>query len=482
MKSLNRSLFRRLLIGYLFIFIVGFSLIGIVISISSSNYITDQKRQEMLQQAASINGIIHHSNVVTEEIENTIEQLGQYSGSTIWILDRSGHIVASSSRQDLFVGELMNDDDDIMDDILEGRNRIQVMNIEEEERPMLSVITPWGTNEEIYGGIIVHSPIGGINTTVRNIREIVLWAIISGLVIVSILVSYLSWSISKPLKKVEEAANEIALGNYNKRVEYHEKVPDEIAELLKSFNRMAEKFNEIENERDSLEERRQDFIANISHELRTPLTAMKGFLEALQDGLVKDKESQQKYYSIMYRETEYLNHLVDDLMDLIKLEKREISLDMYYVQVDEVMKKVFLNLENVIKEKGNEVDLNLPNNIPMIVGDSVRLEQIFMNLIHNANKFTKNGIISTEIKIEDSNLIVSISDTGTGIPSYDLDRIWDRFFKVDRQREKKGRGTGLGLAIVKELVGLHKGSITAESELGKGTTFKIRFPIIQSKN
>ena len=196
------------------------------------------------------------------------------------------------------------------------------MDIDDKERPMLSVTVPWGSNDQINGGIILHSSIAGISSTVRNIREIVLWAIIAGVIIVTSMVSYLSWTIAKPLKRIEQAANEIALGNYSRRVKHH--VPDEVGQLVKSFNHMAEKLDQIEQERDSLEQRRKDFIANISHELRTPLTAMKGFLEALMDGLVKDARSQQKYYQIMYRETEYLTHLVNDLMDLIKLRRMRL--------------------------------------------------------------------------------------------------------------------------------------------------------------
>ncbi|OLO39183.1 hypothetical protein BTR23_09000 [Alkalihalophilus pseudofirmus] len=473
MQWLNRSLFRRLLISFLTVFLLGFCIIGIVISMSTKEYITNQKKQEMLTQARNINGAILHSDKITQDITETIEKLGQFSQSTIWLVDKKGEIVATSSQQDLFVGELINHS--IMQDILEGRYSIQVMEIEEEERTMLSVIVPWGTNEQIYGGIILHSPIAGLKTTVNNIREIVLWAIIGVLLIIGLLVSYLSWSISKPLKRVEEAANEIALGNYNKRVNHD--IPDEIGQLVISFNRMADKLNEIEKERDSLEQRRKDFIANISHELRTPLTGIQGFLEALQDGLIKDEDSKQKYYQIMHRETEYLNHLVSDLMELIKFEKNEVTLDLYYVQLEEVIKKVCLHLEPSATENGNQISIHIQENIPPILGDSIRLEQIFKNLLHNANKFTDNGTITASITNEDGHIIVQITDTGIGIPSYDLKRIWDRFFKVDRARNKKGRGTGLGLSIVKELVKLHHGEITVESTLGEGTTFTVIFPI-----
>lgn len=478
MKWLNQSLFRRLLISYLFIIILGLGLIGVVISISSQEYITEAKRQEILQQATSINAVIMDFNTVTPEVENLLAQLGQFSGSNIWLINEEGEIVATASRQDV-LGEPISDE--LINEILDGKTRIEVMRIEEEERPMLSVIVPWGTNEKIHGGIVLHSPISGINSTVRSIREIVLWGILSGLIIVSFLVSYLSWTISRPLKKLDEAANEIALGNWEKRVSANDTFPDEIDALIRSFNRMAEKINKIENEREVMEQRRTDFIANISHELRTPLTAMKGFLEALQDGLVKDPESQQKYYEIMHRETEYLNHLVNDLMDLIKLERKEISLDLYFVHLNEVIKKVSLNLEPEIDEKNNTFIFKENDQVPPIIGDSLRLEEIFKNIIHNANKFTENGTISAELRKEGNNVIVSIEDTGIGIPTYDLKRIWERFFKVDRGRSKKGRGTGLGLAIVKELVRLHEGEIEVDSELGVGTTFTIRFPLQMKK-
>ncbi|MCD8511873.1 MAG: cell wall metabolism sensor histidine kinase WalK [Bacillus sp. (in: Bacteria)] len=478
MKWINKSLFRRLLISYLFIIILGFGLIGAVITISSQNYITEAKRQEILQQATSINAAIMDFNTVTHEVEDLLAQLGQFSGSNIWLFNEEGSIVATASRQDV-LGEPINEE--IINEILQGRSRIEVMRIEEEERPMLSVIVPWGTNEKIHGGIVLHSPISGINSTVRSIREIVLWGIISGLIIVSFLVSYLSWTISRPLKNLDEAANEIALGNWKKRVHSDNTFPEEIDALIRSFNRMADKINKIEDEREVLEQRRTDFIANISHELRTPLTAMKGFLEALQDGLVKDPDSQQKYYEIMYRETEYLNHLVNDLMDLIKLERKEVSLDLYFVHLDEVLKKVSLNLEREMEENNNIFIYKEETKTPPIIGDSLRLEEIFKNIIHNANKFTEDGTITAELKQEGSFVVVTIADTGIGIPSYDLKRIWERFFKVDRVRSKKGRGTGLGLAIVKELVRLHEGEIEVDSELGTGTTFIIRFPIQMKK-
>ncbi|GAE34276.1 phosphate regulon sensor protein PhoR [Halalkalibacter akibai JCM 9157] len=461
------------MISFLTIFILGIGLIGLQISISTTDYLTTQQRHDMLRQARNINSSIIENSEVTSELLQTIEKLGSFSSYNIWLIDTGGRIVAASTMQDEFVGEIMSDS--LMEDLLNGRNSIQIMEIDEEERPMLSVAVPWTSEGIIHGGIILHSPIAGIKSTVRNIREIVLWSILGGLLIVSILVSYLSWTISKPLRKVEEAANEIALGNYSKRVNHH--LPDEVGALVQSFNRMAAKLNEIEKQRDSTEQRRKDFIANISHELRTPLTAMKGFLEVLQEGFVKDPKLQQKYYNIMFRETEYLNQLVDDLMDLIKLEQKEISMHLKKVDIAEIIKVVSLQLNPTFIKRNNKLQSFTLEPLPYIIGDSLRIEQILTNIIHNANKFTSNGTITVKTKVQNDCLCVIVTDTGIGIPSHDLDRIWDRFFKVDRDRTKNGRGTGLGLAIVKELVKLHKGNIHVESKLGQGSTFTISFPI-----
>lgn len=376
-------------------------------------------------------------------------------------------------RDEVFVGKSF--DRSIVKQILSGEVVIKNLNVEGMDRPMLSVIVPWGKEDELYGGIVMNAPITGIRSTIRSVREIVAWSMLFGIILATSLVSYHSWSISRPLKRIEQAATEIALGNYSKRVEHSSL--DEIGELAKAFNRMAEKLDSVEKNRISYEQNRDDFIINISHELRTPLTAMQGFLEALQDGLVDDEASRKRYYEVMYNESKYLNRLVDDLMDLIKLDKGEVSLNLDYVNIEDVAKKAYFTLISNIENKNNTVEIENEDNLPLLLSDPVRIEQIFLNLIQNANKFTENGRILVKINCDGKYYCITISDTGIGIPSHDLNKIWDRFFKVNRSRSKTEGGTGLGLAIVKKLVDLHQGNINVESTLGKGTTFSIQIPI-----
>ncbi|MDQ0339410.1 signal transduction histidine kinase [Caldalkalibacillus uzonensis] len=476
-KWLGRSLFRRLLISYLITVLLGLGVMGTVISFLTTSHITQTKEQEMLRQAKRVNATIQHTDQVTEQMKDTLIFLDSAFDARIWVFNERGEIIASSMPDEVFVGREMSTS--IVEQVMQGQDVIKNLNIEGLPRPMMSVVVPWGEEDQLYGGIVLHSPIEGIESTFRNLRETVLWAMLFAILVTTVMVSYLSWSISRPLRHIEQAANEIALGNYRKRVQ--EQSADEIGELAKSFNHMAEKLEQVENERQAQEQKRDEFLANISHELRTPLTSMQGFLEALQDGLVKDEESKRRYYDVMYRETMHLNRLVDDMMDLIKLEKGDIKLEPYHVQVGEIIEKVVFLQEAKAEERHNEIHVDYPDDLPALWADPVRLEQIFNNLLGNAIKFTENGTIRITIRSNHQSIIVSITDTGIGIPSHDLPKIWDRFFKVNRMRSKKEGGTGLGLAIVKELVELHGGTIEVQSEVGKGTTFTVTFPLRRAK-
>jgi signal transduction histidine kinase len=343
---------------------------------------------------------------------------------------------------------------------------------------MLSVSVPWGEGEKVYGGIILHAPIEGIEKTFGQMRETILWATLFGVLLSTAMVSYLSWSISRPRRTIERTAAEIGRGNYAERVRVD--TSDEIGDVAQTINTMAEKLERVEQERQHLEQVRNDFLANVSHELRTPLTAMQGFLEALQDGLVEDEEARQKYYAVMYTETMQVNRLVDDLMDLMKLENNEVNLAKFPVDVAEVMNKVAFSFRAEAEEKGLAIAVDAEDNLPKIYADRDRVAQILKNFVKNAVKFTEQGEIRLSAAAEESYVRIQVADTGIGISQEDVHRIWERFFKVDRGRSKNNKGTGLGLAIVKELVERHDGKWKVESEPGVGSTFTVWLPTVAS--
>jgi two-component system phosphate regulon sensor histidine kinase PhoR len=224
-----------------------------------------------------------------------------------------------------------------------------------------------------------------------------------------------------------------------------------------------------------LERIKKDFVANVSHELRTPLTAIKGFAETLEQD-TKDPE-ERHYLEIIKKNTERLINIVADLLTLSQLEQMEKMVEADKVDLGALVANAVKISEQLIKTKGLTVETDMAKGLPLIRGDMFRLEQVFINLVDNAVKYTEKGSIKIAALQEGQNVRITITDTGIGIPPEQLPRIFERFYVVDKSRSRKLGGTGLGLSIVKHIVLLHSGRITAESEPGKGTAFTVVLPV-----
>jgi len=222
-----------------------------------------------------------------------------------------------------------------------------------------------------------------------------------------------------------------------------------------------------------LEKIKKDFVVNVSHELRTPLTAIKGYVETLEEEI---KGSSKHYLDIIKKHTERLINIVSDLLLLSELEEKGLTQIKEDVNLEEMAENVCKIFEQKAKEKNLKLNL-ICESKPVIKGDPFKLEQMFINLIDNAIKYTEKGEISILLKRTDKEIIVKVKDTGIGIPEEHLNRLFERFYVVDKSRSKKLGGTGLGLSIVKHIVLLHNGKIDVESTPGKGTEFTITFPL-----
>ena len=226
-----------------------------------------------------------------------------------------------------------------------------------------------------------------------------------------------------------------------------------------------------------LETVRRDFIVNISHELRTPITSLKILTETLQDGAVDDSVVARDFLDRINAEADRLAQMVSELGELSRIESGEVSLKMEAVDVGEVMERAADRLMAQVERGGLTLDINVPVGLPEVLADKERIEQVLVNLLHNATKFTpRGGRISLSAGTEADDILVSVADTGVGIPAEDLPRIFERFYKVDKART--GGGTGLGLAIARHVVEAHGGRIWAEEGIeGKGSTFTFTLPI-----
>jgi two-component system phosphate regulon sensor histidine kinase PhoR len=228
-----------------------------------------------------------------------------------------------------------------------------------------------------------------------------------------------------------------------------------------------------------LEKIRSDFIANISHELRTPIASCKAIVETLQGGAVNEKKIAEDFLQRMQIETDKLAQMVNELGELSRIESGDLVLKLEPVDMAGVLDRVKNRLTAQADRAGLVIQLDVPPDLPRATGDKDRIEQVLVNLVHNAIKFTpESGSITISLRIKDEMILVSVQDTGIGIPEDDLPHIFERFYKVDKARS--GGGTGLGLAIAKHIVQAHGGEIHAESREAEGSTFIFSLPVARS--
>lgn len=227
-----------------------------------------------------------------------------------------------------------------------------------------------------------------------------------------------------------------------------------------------------------LEELRRDFLANVSHELRTPLTSIQGFVEAMMDGVIGDEELKKKYLEVIHRETLRLSRLIHDLLDLSLMESKKIEWEVNPLFLPQMIDQVLLKLMPQIEDKKIQIKKDFPSQLPLVLGNMDRIEQVLINLLSNALLFSPPES-TVEIKVweEEKEVAVSIKDQGEGIPEKDIPHLFERFYRVEKSRSREKGGTGLGLAIAKQIIENHGGTIKVESQLQEGTVFTFTLPI-----
>lgn len=228
-----------------------------------------------------------------------------------------------------------------------------------------------------------------------------------------------------------------------------------------------------------LETVRRDFISNISHELRTPLASLQALVDTLRDGALDDPPAARRFLDRIETEVQSLTQMVQELLELSRIESGQVPMRLIPTPVDDV---VFLPVERLrpqAERAGLSITIDLPSDLPPVLADAERARQVITNLVHNAIKFTPSGgTVTVSAESADEEVVISVRDTGVGVPAEDLPRIFERFYKADRARS--GGGTGLGLSIAKHIVQAHGGRIWAESVEGKGSTFYVALPVLTS--
>jgi len=248
--------------------------------------------------------------------------------------------------------------------------------------------------------------------------------------------------------------------------------PHEVQDLTRAFNSMIGRV-------ESSQKSQRDFVANVSHELKTPLTSIQGFAQAILDDTADTPEARKQAAQIIYTESARMHRMALDLLDLARLEAGTADLKMSAVDVGALLRGIVEKFTPQAAKAGVNFQVNVPDNLPVLTADGDRLAQVFTNLVDNALKFTPaNGQVTLSAKKAGAEMELSVADTGMGVESEALPRLFDRFYQADSSRAGgEKHGAGLGLAIVQEIVQAHGGKIGVRSQVGHGTTFTIQLPL-----
>ncbi len=461
------NIFSRLLFVYFLIIVVSFLVLGGLLYGLLGDYVASQKEEVLLHTGERVNAI---TSILFEDYTALAETLyrlnleayGANADALILIVDHTGTVFATSSEYfEHWEGKKLRKEQ--YADVIEGKPQTKIGTFNGMfDNTVLTVGVPLKHQGDVMGAVFLHTPVPEIHKVRYEVFKLFMISMMVAILIALILILFLSRRISQPLKVINKAAKTIASGEFENRVPIESN--DEIGELCKTFNSMAESLQ-------NLESMRRSFIANVSHELRTPMTTISGFVEGIMDGTIPH-ENQNRYLKIVLDEARRLSRLVNDLLDLSKMEAGENVLEMRVFDINELIRVAIIKFETKIMEKNIHVNAYFEEENSSVRADVDSIQRVVTNLLDNAIKFCDFGKnIDITVTTKGGQVYVSIRDEGLGIPEKELNHIWERFYKTDKSRGKDKWGTGLGLAIVKSIILQHGRRIWVESVQDEYTRF-----------
>jgi signal transduction histidine kinase len=405
--------------------------------------------QEQVDQMLAARMEVELSNYYLQQgdwkgIQPFVEQWGNLYGQRIILTDANGIVVADSEGD--LLGELYAPD-------TPGR----LLSLPGQAGAIGTLhITPESSSDVSFASLQI---------LFQAIGRFFIWGGLIAVAIALVMTFFLSRRILAPVKALTSAARQLGRGDFSQRVQVKDR--SELGELADTFNSMA-------GDLEQAEQLQRNMVADVAHELRTPLSNLRGYLEAVRDGVIKPDADTIRSLD---EEAALLSRLVDDLQELSLAEAGELKLVCQAEDIGELIKQTVAGLQVQATTKGLSVSVDLPDTLPAVNIDSHRISQVLRNLLENALTHTgEGGTISVTARQQENWVEVSVTDTGEGIPDEDLPNIFERFYRVDKSRARATGGSGLGLTIAKRLVEAHGGTITVESERGKGSRFSFTVP------
>ncbi|MDB5054965.1 MAG: histidine kinase [Bacilli bacterium] len=396
---------------------------------------------------------------------------GSFNGQ-VWIVDAKGIAILSSDPklEDQKIPEIMSAD---FNKAMKNGAGFSISHFDKTQGKQPSLLTYYAPDQQNGHQVVIffHTPVDDIDVLISAVRLNVVLPLLFSLFAVGVILYIISRRLTGPLQQMNKAALALAEGDFLTRVAVTSH--DEIGQLAHSFNFMLEQLKQWEDTR-------QEFLANISHELRSPLTVLRGLIIGMNDKVIPEAEHPH-YLEICDQEVQRLQRLVNELLDLARIQNSADVFQLTPMDAMEKSREVIDLLAPVIEDKGMKLEVWIPfehADAPLVELDADRYAQILHNLIYNAIQFTPSGNkIKITLRVEADQFIVFVADEGIGMNEEELKRIWERFYKADPSRGQPSEGTGLGLTIVRHLVLGMKGTISVQSVIGEGSEFKVSFPL-----
>lgn len=464
---MKKAIFKR----FILILIIALLLSASILEVVISNILLDKTQEDMLYSVRIADHGLDYDLDLRKQI-NELKDIKGNENSRFTIIDHTGKVIADSEVEDVSKMQNHNDREEIIETIKSGTG-YAIRKSETLKESMLYVASKSQNNDYI---IRIAVPFSGIRRYLGALVPALLISIAVTLLLSLVLANRFSRSVTKPLREIAEEMLKLKEEKpdfHFKHYQYEEM--NVIAETTMQMSKaVKESMDRIEFEKLV----RQEFFSNASHELKTPLTSIRGYLELIENDMVPDEKMKKDFLSRIRKETVNMTNLINDILMISRLETKEAEVILSDVRVCPLVKEVCKSFEPLAKEY--QVTLNM-NCRPIIIHANVQqLRALISNLISNAIKYNKpNGSVNVMVTSERTDLIIIVEDTGVGIPEEAKQRVFERFFRVDKGRSKRVGGTGLGLSIVKHIVGYYNGSVELESKLLEGSKFTVRLPLNQ---
>ena len=457
-----RSIRLKLWAGMMTLVVIVLILLWLFQIVFLENFYTRMKVNDIKEKTIAVTELLNADQ--TEDFRDQMDILAYENSMSIELLDMNGNIVYetnSSGTVGKMHGMMNSLRAQIYEKALTGQESATTMTHPRFGNEFMLIGIPVYINQELTGGLLLSFPLAPVEDTAAILQRQLFYISLILLVAASLLSFLLARTFTRPIVDIEKAAAQMADGDFSARINV--KQQDEIGQLAKTINYLGQQLSQID-------EMRKDLIANVSHELRTPLSLIRGYAETLRDVTGNDADKREKQLGVIIEEAERLSRMVDDILNLSRLQSGHFELNKSVFSISKLAGNVAKRYDLLSKQRDVSIIMEMSDE-QLVEADAARIEQVLYNLINNAFNNTNAGGTITIRDIDNGDRVrIEVADSGSGIPEEEINRIWDRYYKADKSTGKTV-GSGLGLAIVKAILEAHGAAYGVESKKGAGTTF-----------